>query len=140
MKLSTRTRYGLRALIDIALHQKERPVSLGEISKRQGISKAYLEQIILVLRASGIIRSVRGKKGGLVLAKSPEQISLLEVIKTLEGPISLVECVEDPKVCPRKDECPTTLLWQRLKEVLEEELRSLSLMDLLTGAKRSKME
>jgi len=135
MKLSTRARYGLRALADIALHQNGKPVLLREIAKRQGVSKAYLEQIILTLQAAGFIRSIRGKRGGFLLAKPAEEISLLEVIKALEGPVSLVECVEDPKVCPRKERCPTTRLWERLKEALERELQGLSLKDLLSWGK-----
>ncbi len=135
MKLSTRARYGLRALLDIALHGGKRPVLLSEIALRQGISKSYLEQIILSLQASGFIISIRGKGGGFILAKPPQEISLLEVVRALEGPISLVDCVENPSICPRKESCATTLLWQRLKEALERELEGLTLEDLTSWAK-----
>jgi len=131
MRLSTRSRYGLRALLDIALHEDERPVMLREIAEREGISKPYLEQLILALQAAGFVRSIRGKKGGFVLAKAPSEIPLIEVIRALERTFSFVDCIDNPQTCPRNVHCVTKKLWHRLKEALERELTGLTLQDLM---------
>src|SRR3990170_8316812 len=101
MKLSTRARYGTRALLELALHGGSQPVLLRDISKRQEISLPYLEHLISPLIAAGIIRSVRGPQGGVWLAKPPQQIKLSEVFKLLEGSTAPVECIENPEVCAR---------------------------------------
>ena len=130
MQLSTRARYGLRALLDIALHG-QRAVLLQEIAERQGISRSYLEQLLLVLQSAGFIRGIRGRRGGFVLVRPPSEIRLGEVVRALERTLSLAGCVEDPQACPRAGHCTTHYLWQRLTEVLQRELNSLTLEDLL---------
>lgn len=117
--------------MDIALHEDERPVMLREIAEREGISKPYLEQLILALQAAGFVRSIRGKKGGFVLAKAPSEISLIEVIRALERTFSFVDCIDNPQTCPRNVHCVTKKLWHRLKEALERELTGLTLQDLM---------
>lgn len=137
MQLSTRTRYGLRALLDIALCADKEPVLLREIAERQEVSKAYLEQLILTLQSAGFIRSTRGKKGGFSLTKSPSEIRLNEVVKALERTVSFGECVNDSQVCTRSFNCATRKLWIRLTDLIQKELGSLTLQDLMEWQKAS---
>ncbi len=133
MRLSTRGRYGTRMMLDLAVHHDQGPTPLREIAKRQDLSVKYLEQLIIPLKAAGFIRSVRGAKGGYTLARKPDKISVGEILETLEGGLSLVDCVEDPKVCKREKECPTRDIWLRMSGRLMEELSLLSLQDVLDG-------
>ncbi len=135
MKISTRGRYGTRMMLDLAAHHDQGPTPLREIAKRQDLSVKYLEQLIIPLKAAGYIRSVRGARGGYTLARKPDKISIGQIIKVLEGGLSLVDCVEDPKVCEREKNCPTRDIWLRMSERLMEELSSLSLSDVLDGKK-----
>ena len=135
MKISTRGRYGTRMMLDLAAHHDQGPTPLREIAKRQDLSVKYLEQLIIPLKAAGYIRSVRGARGGYTLARKPDKISVGQIIKVLEGGLSLVDCVEDPKVCEREKNCPTRDIWLRMSQRLMEELSSLSLRDVLEGKK-----
>ena len=103
MRLSTRGQYGTRALLDLALHWGEEPLPLKNIAQRQQISLQYLEHLITPLIAAGIVRSVRGARGGVCLAKPPQEVRLSEVIQLLEGPITPVECVNNPRTCARSE-------------------------------------
>jgi len=136
MKLSTRARYGTRALLDLALHNEEGPVLLRDIAQRQQISPPYLGHLLTPLVAAGIIRSTRGARGGVWLAKSPQEIKLSEVVRLLEGPIAPVECVNDPKYCPRSDFCVTRDIWGELKKAMDGVLESTTLQDLVERQKR----
>ena len=136
MKLSTRARYGTRALLDIALQGGDRPVLLRDIAQRQQISPMYLEHLITPLIAAGLIRSTRGPRGGIWLARSPQEIKLSEVIQLLEGSITPVECVNDPKYCPRSDFCATRDIWSELKKAMDGVLESTTLQDLVERHKR----
>lgn len=135
MKISTRGRYGTRMMLDLAAHHDQGPTPLREIAKRQDLSVKYLEQLIIPLKAAGYIRSVRGARGGYTLARKPDKISVGQIIKVLEGGLSLVDCVEDPKICERERNCPTRDIWLRMSERLMEELSSLTLSDVLDGKK-----
>ena len=135
MKISTRGRYGTRMMLDLAAHHDQGPTPLREIAKRQDLSVKYLEQLVIPLKAAGYIRSVRGARGGYTLARKPDKISVGQIIKVLEGGLSLVDCVEDPKVCEREKNCPTRDIWLRMSQRLMEELSSLSLRDVLDGKK-----
>ena len=135
MKLSTRARYGTRALLELALHGGSQPVLLRDIAKRQGISLPYLEHLISPLIAAGIIRSVRGPQGGVWLAKPPQQIKLSEVFKLLEGSTAPVECIENPEVCARSGICVTRDLWDELGEAMNKVLSSTTLQDLVERLK-----
>ena len=130
MKLSTRGRYGTRALLELALHQGEGPVFLRDIAQRQQISLPYLEHLITPLIAAGIIRSTRGARGGVLLARSPEKIRLSEVIQLLEGSIAPAECVNNPEVCIRSEFCVTRDVWDELKKAMNGILESTTLRDL----------
>ena len=136
MKLSTRGRYGTRALLELALHQGEGPVLLKDIAQRQQISVQYLEHLITPLVASGIVRSTRGAKGGVSLAKSPEQVKLSEVIQLLEGSIAPVECVSNPEACDRSELCVTRDIWSELKRAMDGVLESVTLQDLAERQKQ----
>jgi Rrf2 family protein len=131
MKLSTRTRYGTRALLELALHREEEPVFLKDIAREQQISLSYLEQLIAPLIAGGIIRSTKGPRGGISLAKNPEKIKLSEVTRLLEGSVAPVDCVNDPGTCDRSELCVTRDIWCELKMVVDGVLESTTLQDLV---------
>ena len=133
MKISTRGRYGTRMMLDLAAHHDQGPTPLREIAKRQDLSVKYLEQLIIPLKAAGYIRSVRGARGGYTLARKPDKISVGQIIQVLEGGLSLVDCVDDARVCEREKNCPTRDIWLRMSERLMEELSSLTLRDVLDG-------
>jgi len=136
MKLSTRGRYGTRALLDLALHQGEGPVPLKDIAQRQQISLLYLEHLIAPLIAGGIVRSTRGARGGVSLAKPPDEIRLSEVIQLLEGSIAPAECVNNPGICTRSELCVTRDIWSELKKAMNGILESTTLQDLVERQKR----
>ena len=138
MKLSTRTRYGTRALLDLALHQAESPVSLKDIAERQQISLQYLEHLITPLIAVGIVRSIRGPKGGVALAKPPDQITLSQIMKLLEGSTSLVECVDNPKLCSRSELCVTRDIRDEMNKAMNGVMESTTLQDLVERQKNKK--
>ena len=125
----------MRALLDIAQHSGEGPVLLKHIAKRQGITPNYLEQILVSLKAAGLIRSIRGARGGFILARSSSEIRLDEVIRVLEGKIVLVECVDNPEVCPRVDFCATRDLWGEMVKGISQVLQSTTLQDLVERQK-----
>ena len=130
MKITTKGRYGTRAMLDVALHQADSPVQLKVIAQRQQISLQYLEHIITPLIAAGLLRSTRGAYGGVSLGKPPQEIVLSEVIQVLEGSITPVECVDDPNACSRADICVTRDVWTEVKEAMAGVLESVTLQDL----------
>jgi len=131
MKISTKGRYGIRALLDVALHQGGSPVQLKAIAQRQQISLHYLEHIIAPLIAAGMLRSTRGARGGVSLGRSPQEIRLSEVVQVLEGSIAPAECVDDPNVCSRADLCVTRDIWAEMKGAMAGVLESTTLRDLV---------
>ena len=135
MKLSTRSRYGTRALIDIAINSNGRPVLLREVARRQEISTMYLEHLITPLISAGIVRSTRGAKGGVWLARDPKDVRLTEVIQLLEGSLAPVECVDDKKYCPRYEACVTREVWTELKRVMTGVLQATTLEELVERQK-----
>jgi len=139
VKLSTRGRYGLRAMLDIAINQGDGPITLHSISERQGISVGYLEQLMVPLKKEGLIRSVRGAQGGYLLAREPEKITVGDIIRALEGPIAPVACVSEdfPEECDRAEGCVTRLVWAKVRDSIAEVLDSLTLADLIEEANKS---
>lgn len=131
MKLSTRSRYGTRILVDLARHKNQGPVQISEISKRQDISVKYLEQLIRPLKQAKLVESVRGPKGGHLLAKKPEEISLGQVVRLFEGQTDLVECISNPEKCDMADDCQVRLAWKDATRVLYEKLDSTTIADLI---------
>jgi len=136
MKLSTRGQYATRALLDLALHQGEEPVLLKDIAQRQQISLRYLEHLITPLIAAGIVLSTRGPRGGVSLARPPDEIRLSEVIQLLEGSIAPVKCVNNPGICTRSELCVTRDIWGELKKAINGVLDSTTLQDLVERQKR----
>jgi Rrf2 family transcriptional regulator, cysteine metabolism repressor len=131
MKVSTKGRYGLRAMMDLAIHQTSAtPIYLSGIAKRQGISEKYLEQIFATLQSAGLVRTVRGRKGGYLLTRPPQEITLSEIFRVLEGPCNLVTCISEPSTCERTPRCATRELWQLLGDRMEEVLAGTTLADL----------
>jgi len=135
VRLSTRGRYGTRALLDLALHLEKAPVPLKEIASRQGISLHYLEHLIAPLVSAEIVRSTRGAQGGVQLARPPQEIKLSEVVQLLEGLTIPVECLNNPESCPRCDLCATRDIWAEMKRAMDEVLESITLQDLVDRQK-----
>ena len=131
MRLSTRGRYGTRLMVALAHHYGEGPIPLGEIAKRQDLSVRYLEQLIIPLKAAGLIRSVRGAKGGYTLARKPIKISVGQILEIVEGNFALVDCVAYPEICERSPECPTRDIWAEMTNLLEKNLFSMTLQEIL---------
>ena len=131
MRVSTRGRYGTRLMVDLAQHFADGPIPLAQIAKRQDLSAKYLEQIIILLKGAGLIRSARGRRGGYMLARKPENISIGEIVETLEGKLAVVDCVTEPELCYRSPECPTREIWVGMTDVLKNQLFSLTLQDIL---------
>lgn len=140
MKLSTRFRYGTRMLIDLGAHCINRPVFLKEIAERLRLSKKYLEQIAITLKTAGLIRTVRGAKGGYCLARDPRELYLIEVYNVLEGSTALIDCVDDAGTCPYDlvQMCPTRDTWDKLRIAIEKVLQSITLADLIQDYKEKK--
>ena len=131
MKLSTRSRYGTRLVLDMAEHYQQGPVQLGAIARRQNISVKYLEQIIIPLKKANYITSVRGSKGGHTLSRPPDEITVGEIVSLLEATSGLTECAENPAICDRSGFCPTRLIWKEATDTMYEKLNSITLSDLL---------
>ncbi|MCP4666313.1 MAG: Rrf2 family transcriptional regulator [Deltaproteobacteria bacterium] len=131
MKLSTRSRYGARLMVDLAEHYDEGPIQMGDIAKRQGISVKYLEQLIIPLKKSNFIQSVRGPKGGHMLARPPEKINLGEIVKVLEGGIDLADCIEKPQECSRSGKCVTRGVWEEATKAMYDKLNSITLHQII---------
>ncbi|VBB06032.1 transcription regulator rrf2-type conserved site [Lucifera butyrica] len=136
MKLSTKGRYGVAAMYDLALHRGEGPISLKSIASRQGISEHYLEQLMGTLRKAGYVKSVRGSQGGYALTKEPDQISVGDIIRAMEGPIAPVDCVLTDNdtatndYCERAGSCVTRGVWAKVRDSINNVLDSISLADL----------
>lgn len=134
MKLSTRTRYAVRAMIELAQNEASRPLQLKVIAKRQDISIKYLEQLMAVLRSAGLIRSIRGSRGGYVLSRAANQIRLSDILNCLEGPVTTVECVEDSDRCMRAAECAARQVWMKVQQAIDGVLQSITLQDVVDMA------
>ncbi len=133
MKFSTRARYGLRAMLELAMNYKTcKPLPLFLIAQRQGVSEGYLEQMMTYLRKGGLIRSVRGAQGGYLLARAPAKITVGEIVRRLEGPLGPTNCVneDDPEQCERAGQCVTQVLWEKVRESVAEVLDNTTLEDL----------
>jgi len=134
MNISTKGRYGLRALLDLAANCEAGPVTLAAISARQNISEGYLEQLMMPLKKNGLVRSMRGARGGYVLARPAAEISVGEVFETLEGPITIASCVgTNSQPCDMASGCATKALWQEVHEKIAETMFAYSLEDLLNN-------
>ncbi len=131
MKLSTRGRYSTRLMMELALRFGKGPVLLKDISKSQDISLKYLGQLIIPLKIAGLIKSTRGSHGGYFLSRSPDKISLSEVVTAVEGPIAFSECVDSPDICYRSKTCVAREVWEKASRQFNETLDSITLADML---------
>jgi Rrf2 family transcriptional regulator, iron-sulfur cluster assembly transcription factor len=137
MKLSTRSRYGTRMMLDLAQHYDEGPVQIGAVSKRENISVKYLEQLIIPLKRANFIKSVRGPKGGHMLAKPPEEITVGEIVSILEGGINLSNCIGNPEVCDRTTRCLTRGVWEEATKAMYDKLNSVTLSKMINNDSNS---
>lgn len=131
MKLSTRSRYAARAIIEIAKQKGEKPITRKVICESQQISSSYLENILIILKNQGIIKTIRGPRGGYSLAKDPADITMYDIVSVFEGSISAVHCVDDPKNCQRYSDCPTKIVWEELMKSQKKVLKSFTIEKLM---------
>ena len=130
MKLSTKGKYGVKAMVELAIRYGGAPVSIKTISQRQNISEYYLEQLFSPLRKAELIKSIRGAQGGYILNREPKEIKVSDVMYVLEGPIEIAECIEGT-VCDNIDCCATRLLWAKIKKSIDEVMEGITLQDIV---------
>lgn len=140
MKLSTKGRYGLKAMFELSLRQTCGPVPLKQIAQKQNISEQYLEQIFSILKKSGLIKSVRGAQGGYLLVKEPKDITVGDILIVLEGPVSLSDCVLDEDVCENSGKCVTKVVWEKMKKGIEDVINSITLQDMIDDHNKNILE
>lgn len=137
MKISTKGRYAIRLMLDIALNDNGQPVRIKDISKRQGISDKYLEQIISVLNKAGYVKSIRGPQGGYTLAKKPKEYTVGMILRLTEGSLAPVSCLEfEENDCPRQDQCVTLELWKKIDDAVKDVVDNVTLEDLVDWQSR----
>ena len=139
MKLSTKGRYGLRAMLEIALQQAKGPVPIHVIAEHQNLSSRYLEQLLIPLKQNGLVKSVRGSQGGYMLGREADQITVGDIIRAMEGPITPVDCVNElnPDECDRAEFCVTRRIWSKLRDSMNQVLDSYSLEELKKEASQT---
>ncbi len=130
MKLSTKGKYGVKAMVDLAINFGKSPISIKNISMRQHISEYYLEQLFSQLRKAKLIKSVRGAQGGYILNKEPKEITVSDIFDVLEGPIEISDCIEG-EVCSNSSCCASRLLWEKLKESIDNVTKTMTLQDMI---------
>lgn len=140
MKLSTKGRYGLRAMLEMALNEENGPMTTRTIAEHQELSERYLEQLLIPLKQAGLVKSIRGSQGGYVLGRHPKDITVGDIIRVLEGPIAPVDCVSEinPDECDRSGFCVTRGIWTRMRDAITEVLDSYSLQDLVNESRAHK--
>ncbi len=139
MKLSTKGRYGLRALIDLAEHSEDEAVSIGSIAERQSISVSYLEQLVAKLKKAGLVKSIRGAGGGYVLTRTPDEISVGDVLRALEGDLRPVECpeLEEESSCGGSDMCVTKYVWKKINDSINDTVDEIMLDQLVAESREN---
>ncbi len=140
MKLTTKGRYATRAMLDLALHRGEGAILVRDIARRQEVSEKYLKQLLAPLKAAGLVRTIRGARGGFILAKPPSEIKLIEIVQVMEGSMAPAECVDDAQICSRSDSCVTRQVWTEMKEATDKVLESTNLQDLVERSRPSPVE
>ena len=140
MKLSTKGRYGLKAMFELSINQKDGPVPLKLIARNQNISDQDLEQIFAKLRKANLVQSVRGAQGGYLLAKDANNITVGDILTVLEGPISLSDCVLDEDVCENSSICVTKVVWEKIKKGIDEVVDSITLQDMINDYNKNKFK
>ncbi len=135
MKMSTKGRYGVRAMVHLAVHYGQGPLPVRKIAEKMDVSAKYLDHLMTALRMAGLIRSIRKAHGGYILARSPKEIRLSEVVKVLEGSVAPVDCVDDAGACHQADFCTARDLWQRMQKAMNNVLESTTLDEMAQGQK-----
>ena len=136
MKLSTRGRYGIHAMYDLARYADCGPQSIKAIAEREGIPEAYLEQLIAVLKREGLVTSTRGAQGGYALAREPARITVGDVLRALEGGLNLVDCLDGEDACGKACACPSRVVWQKVRDGLNAIVDGITLEDMLEDYRR----
>lgn len=136
LKISTKGRYGLRALYELGVVYGDKPVSIKSISDNQNISISYLEQIFISLRKAKIIKSQRGAQGGYILSRPPSEITVAEVLDILEGPVEVCECTSD--TCMREEGCPTKFIWVKIQDSVNSVIKSITIQDMINSTRGEK--
>lgn len=126
-------------MLELACHYGEGPIELKEIAKREDISLKYLEQVIVPLRTAGLVKSARGSKGGYFLAKPPSEVYLKDLVQILEGPLNLIECLNDPKVCQKVPYCVTRDIWKEVSDAIDRIFHSVTLGDMVQRKNRKEI-
>jgi Rrf2 family cysteine metabolism transcriptional repressor len=130
MRISRRTRYGVRLMLELALNYQKHPLSINQIAENEEISSKFLSQIIIPLKGAGLIQSTRGAQGGYELSRTPSKITLLEVFRVLEGDCLLTECISEPGACARSTICVAKDIWEDMTKTIEDKLQSINFEDL----------
>lgn len=138
MRLSTRSRYGVRLMLSLAMNNRKGPIFLKDIASSEEISEKYLSQIIIPLKAKGLVTTFRGAHGGYLLSRPAAEISLRDIIEPLEGDLSLVDCVGNPTICEKANECATREVWDEMSSLLLDFLDTFTLDDLIKKSKKMK--
>jgi len=136
MKISTKGRYALRLMVDLAMTESTTPISLKDVAERQKLSDKYLEQIVTPLSRAGLVRSVRGAGGGYLLTRKPEEYTVGDILRPLEGDLAPVECATDDAYCDRCSECVTLELWQEIHRAVSQVVDGTTLADLVERARK----
>jgi len=136
LKITSRTEYGLRAMVYLAARPGDAPAPLTEIARSEGIPAPFLERILAQLREDGLVKATRGASGGYALSRSPDRVAVADVVVALEGPLTLVDCVGEDRSCVRAEGCASRTVWRRIDEAIHEVLAGISLADLVTEGER----
>lgn len=138
MRLSTKGRYGVKAMFELALSYGEGPVALNSIAEKQNISIHYLEQLFASLRKAELVKSIRGAQGGYLLARKPQDITIGDIIRTLEGPLALSDCIieEDGNECEKAEYCVTRTVWEKIRDSINDAIDSITLQDMIEDHKK----
>ncbi len=131
MKITSRTEYGLRAMVFLALSGGDRPVPLNEIAAGEAIPAPFLERILATLRNAGLVQTTRGASGGYALTRQPDEVTVADIVTALEGPLALVDCLPGDEHCPRAENCASRVVWRRLDEAIAGALGAITLNDLI---------
>ena len=137
MKLSTRGRYGIQTMYDLAVNADNGPQSIKAIAERGAMPEAYLEQLIAVLKRSGLVISTRGAQGGYILVRKPSEITVGDVLRVLEGDLSLVDCLSEEEVCGKACACPSRVVWIKIRDGLNAIVNGITLQDMMDDYKRN---
>jgi len=140
MKLSTRGRYGIHAMYELAANYGGSPVSIKSVAEKQNIPEAYLEQLIAILRKDELVVSIRGAQGGYRLSRPPEEVTVGDVLRSLEGGLKLIDCLEEEETCGKSCACPSRIVWKKLSDGLNSIVDSITLRDMIEEYSRTQAQ